>query len=242
MCSWVLSICKNGDFLDPLGILFQSLTALIVKTLFLYIQGNLEATFLCFLLPFCWALLWRVWLLWQKVMLCCCYTLSLDSWRQQSDTHTYILLLNAGQTLLSQLHLLHHMLQPLNYPHILAVFCWNLSSLLISSFLLEILFCIYLLVQCGWVSWISWLIPGVQCKDTWATGRHWPWTSRAISLEESASLLVMQIMLQSTINNYCLKQWTVEFHIIKEIRQLLLTSVWNILRPNVRYHVSWWYR
>lgn len=129
------------------------------KKLFLYIQGNLEATFVCFILSFCWALLWRVWLLWRKVTLCCCYTLPSDSWRQQSDTHTYILLLNAGQTLLSQLHLLHHMLQPLNYPHILAVVCWNLSSLLISSFYWKYCFAstsLYNVVGClGYPDWFQ---------------------------------------------------------------------------------------
>lgn len=46
MCSWVLSISKNGDSLDPplwvSCFLFQSLTALIVKKCFLYIHNNLE--------------------------------------------------------------------------------------------------------------------------------------------------------------------------------------------------------
>lgn len=181
---------QEWRFLRPSGHPVLVSDCVHCEKLFLYIQGNLEATFVCCILSFCEALLWGIWLLWRKVTLHHLYTLPLDPWSQQLDPHTQILLLNAGQTQLPQLHLLHHMLQPLSHPCILVVLCWNLSSLLISSFTGNTVLCLLPCTMWLGILDILTLIPGVQCRDTWATGRHWPWTSRAISLESSPSLPV----------------------------------------------------
>lgn len=128
MSSWVLSVCKSGDSLDSLGILFQSLSSLW-KAFPLY-SGKLRSKFWLLCLFLLLGISVRSTAAVLKDHPANPNILPWGPWKKQLDFATHFCMMNKQ---LPQFHM-NHMLQPLKHSNILVVLCWNHSSLQFFSF------------------------------------------------------------------------------------------------------------